>query len=279
MILEGAIGDAYGAGFEFADRNKIDAKNTISNYETHPLYPEIKARYTDDTQMAIALAELLVSDKEWNQLTIANSFVESFKRDPRRGYAKRFYGFLSEVENGQDFLDKIRNKSDRNGAAMRAYVLGVFPSETEIIEKCSIQAEITHGSDDAIKSANAIALVSHYFIYNKGTNKNIIEFLNDVQKCNWQGQWNKEVGMSGIETVEACLSILKGDLSMKEQLHASVSFGGDVDTVASLVMAISSLNTSENNLPNFLFKELENGKYGRDFIVELDKKLYNCMPK
>ena len=127
MLLEGVIGDAYGAGFEFAERTKIDTFNTVSKYETHPIFPEIKGRYTDDTQMSIALAELIISGKEWNALHIADSFVKTFKRDPRRGYAKRFYSFLSEIHDGQELLDKILNKSNRNGAAMRAYVLGIFP--------------------------------------------------------------------------------------------------------------------------------------------------------
>ncbi len=77
MITEGAIGDAYGAGFEFANLEKIRTKNTISTYETHPLFEEIQGKYTDDTQMAIAIAELLIDEKEWTALKVANKFVET----------------------------------------------------------------------------------------------------------------------------------------------------------------------------------------------------------
>ncbi|WP_299677541.1 ADP-ribosylglycohydrolase family protein [uncultured Dokdonia sp.] len=274
MILEGAIGDAYGAGFEFANKHKIDCFNSLTTYETHELFPEIKGRYTDDTQMSIALAELIISGDDWTPINIANAFVNTFKRDSRRGYAKRFYSFLSEVKNGQEFLNKIINKSDRNGAAMRAYVIGVFTDESEVIEKCSIQADCTHGTKSAIVSANAIALISHYFIYGKGKKDTIIEYINDLQKGEWTGKWTGEVDMSGISTVEAVLSLLKTDMSLKERLKASVAFGGDVDTVASLVLAISSLdNTIENDLPFFLMNDLENGTYGKDFLKDLDKSL------
>lgn len=64
MILEGAVGDAYGAGFEFADEAIIKSKHTLSTYEPHPLYDEIQGKYTDDTQMTIGIAELLISDSE-----------------------------------------------------------------------------------------------------------------------------------------------------------------------------------------------------------------------
>jgi len=85
MLLQGAIGDAYGAGFEFAPMEKISQDNTISRYEPHPLFPEIHGKYTDDTQMSLAIAELLISGAAWTPENIAQKFVECFKRDPRRG--------------------------------------------------------------------------------------------------------------------------------------------------------------------------------------------------
>ena len=66
MILEGAIGDAYGAGFEFAERSKIQTKNTLTQYEYHPVFKSIYRKYTDDTQMAIAIVELLLEDADWS---------------------------------------------------------------------------------------------------------------------------------------------------------------------------------------------------------------------
>ncbi|WP_196893683.1 ADP-ribosylglycohydrolase family protein [Aureivirga marina] len=274
MILEGAIGDAYGAGFEFADFKKIQLKNNITNYENHPLYNELKGNYTDDTQMTLALAELILSDSDWTELNIANSFVNSFQRNPRKGYAKRFYSFLTEIKNGQEFLEKIQNTSTRNGAAMRSYILGVFPTEEEVLTKNTLQAKLTHNSEEGILSANAIALANHFFIYEKGQKNDLLTYLNDFQKANWKGKWQGNVSMSGIASVEAVLSLLVSDLNLKERLQMAINFGGDVDTVASLVLAISSQDKSiTNNLPRFLYDELENETFGKDYLIILDKKI------
>lgn len=54
MLLQGAIGDAYGAGFEFAERAIIDKENNLTHYRTHPRYQSIYKKYTDDTQMSLA---------------------------------------------------------------------------------------------------------------------------------------------------------------------------------------------------------------------------------
>lgn len=274
MIAEGAIGDAYGAGFEFADAEKIRTKNTISNYETHPLFEEIQGRYTDDTQMAIAIAELLIHEKEWTPLKIANKFVESFKRDPRRGYAKRFYQFLLDVNDGAEFLEKIIPTSIRNGSAMRAYPIGILKDEKEIIEKCNLQSNVTHQTEEARISAQAIALTSHFFMYKKGKKTDLLEYLQDIQNYTWQADWQKAVPVNAIETVKAVLTILLNENTLKDILKKSVDLGGDVDTVASLTLAIGKMNSEiEDNLPIWLYEKIENGTYGIDYIKKLDEKL------
>jgi len=274
MILEGAIGDAYGAGFEFAERAIIETKNTLTQYEPHPIFPKIHKKYTDDTQMAIALAELLLTKNDWDELLVANKFVEVFKRDVREGYAKRFFSLLNEVKSGEELIQKIIPKSERNGAAMRAYPLVVLKNEEEILEKSSIQARVTHQTEKAIQAAQAIALASHFFIYKKGEQQELVEYLNDIQKVVWRTDFKGEVKIDAIQTVEAVLTILSSCNSLKQMLKDSVNLGGDVDTVASLTLAIGSMDENiENNLPKWLYEELENEKFGRDFIIDLDRSL------
>ena len=61
---------------------------------------------------------------------------------------------------------------------------------------------------------------------------------------------------------------------MSAILIQSVEYQGDVDTVANLAMAIGSVAEEiENDLPPFLEKQLEKGKYGRLFIKKLDLQL------
>lgn len=274
MLLHGAIGDAYGAGFEFAPMEKIRQYNTLSRYEQHPVFPEIQGKYTDDTQMSIAIAELLVGKVEWTPKNIADKFVECFKRDPRRGYAKRFYQFLTEIKDGAELLQKIHPKSERNGAAMRAYPLGILKDELEIKTKCRMQAGITHQTEKAMKAAEAIALTTHFFIYKKGEKNDLLTYLSDIQEHKWKADWDGEVGVDGIQTVEAVLTVLQQEITLANMLKRSVNFGGDVDTVASLTLAIGSQMPSvEDDLPEFLYDDLENGKYGGGYIRKLDELL------
>ncbi len=275
MLLHGAIGDAYGAGFEFAPMEKIRQYNTISRYEQHPIFPEIQGKYTDDTQMSIAIAELLINNIAWTPENIADKFVECFKRDPRRGYAKRFYQFLTEIKDGAELLQKIHPKSERNGAAMRAYPLGILKDELEIKTKCRMQAGITHQTEKAMKAAEAIALTCHFFIHKKGEKDDLGMYLSDIQQYKWNTDWDGEVGVDALQTVEAVLTVLEQETTLTNMLKRSVNFGGDVDTVASLTLAIGSLMPSvQNDLPKFLYDDLENGAYGRDYMRKLDELLF-----
>lgn len=60
MLVELAIGDAYGAGFEYAPA-AILKHNDLSRYIQHPKHNIRPGQYTDDTQMSLAIAEAIVS--------------------------------------------------------------------------------------------------------------------------------------------------------------------------------------------------------------------------
>src|SRR5436309_2099598 len=104
MLIQSAVGDAYGAGFEYADTHLIRQFNTLERYVQHPRHSIRPGRYTDDTQMTLAIAEAIVSGEACTPLNLATRFVQCFKRDPREGYAQGFWQFLKEVNSGEEFL-------------------------------------------------------------------------------------------------------------------------------------------------------------------------------
>ncbi len=71
MLLELAIGDAYGAGFEYADTETIRLHNNLSRYVKHPRHNIRPGCYTDDTQMSLAIAETMVSGEPWKPAVLA----------------------------------------------------------------------------------------------------------------------------------------------------------------------------------------------------------------
>lgn len=274
MILEAAIGDAYGAGFEFQGLDYIIKNNDLTQYHKHGMYTEIYKRYTDDTQMAIAIAELLLEDDNWNEVKVADKFVEVFHRDKRRGYSDRVYNALDASKNGNDFLRIIDNRSSGNGSAMRAYSIGLLNDIPQILDFCEIQAKTSHNTAEGISCAKRIALAVHFYKYQLGDKTSLIDFINDTLKEKEIYKVTSPIDMHGYFTTQAVIKIVSEANSMKDCLKRGIDFGGDTDTVAALCMAIlSNKKDCEKTLPEFLYDQLENATYGKDFLISLDRKL------
>jgi ADP-ribosylglycohydrolase len=280
MLLELAIGDAYGAGFEYSGGGLIESYNDLSSYVKHPRHNIRPGCYTDDTQMSLAIAEVIVSGEPWTPLLLANGFVEVFKRDPREGYAGGFYQFLQKVRDGKQFLAEIGGNSDKSGAAMRAGPIGIFPTFEEVIEKCTVQAAITHNTPDGINAAIAAALMTHYFLYDLGPKAELGKFLEKHVPGQWSRPWQGKVGAKGWMSVRAAITALLENDSLSSLLKACIAFSGDVDTVATIALAAGSCSKEiDHDLPPNLVWTLENGPYGRDYLIELDKQLLALVKK
>ncbi len=276
MLLELAIGDAYGAGFEFVDQPTIELYNNLNAYRHHP-YHDIQAGcYTDDTQMSLAIAEAIVSQEPWTPEFLATKFIVAFHRDRRLGYSGKFYTFLRQVQDGKEFLAKIHAASDRSGAAMRSGPIGIFHTIEKVIENTTIQAAMTHNTPDGINAARAAALMSHYFIYQLGLKKHLVNFLEHHISGEWSIPWQGKVSVKGLDCVRAAITAVMRNDTMSKLLQDCIAFSGDVDTVATIALVAGSCSSEiAQDLPENLVQGLENLSYGRDYIIELDKQLMN----
>jgi ADP-ribosyl-[dinitrogen reductase] hydrolase len=280
MLLELAIADAYGAGFEYADEMLDAGYNNLSQYVQHPRHQIKPGCYTDDTQMSIAIAQVIVAGEPWTPEVLASSFVNAFKRDPREGYARKFYKFLQEIQTGQEFLEKMNGTSDRSGSAMRAAPIGVFSTIEQVIEFSTIQAAITHNSPDGINAAIAAALMSHYFIYQLGPKHKLGEFIEKHVPGEWSQPWQETVNTKGWVCVRAAITAVMLNNCMSELLRDCIAFTGDVDTVAAIALAAASCSQEiAQDLPHHLVETLENNTYGRDYLIELDTKLMSLVKR
>lgn len=276
MLLELAVGDAYGAGFEYANRQLIRQFNTLRQYHKHPRHSIAPGRYTDDTQMTLAVTEAIVSGNAWTPELLAEHFVRAFKRDPREGYASRFYSFLKQIENGTQFLAEIIPTSDKSGAAMRAIPIGIYPVLSDVIEHCTRQAAITHNTPDGINAAVATSLMSHYFLYDLGPKRDLGAFIEAHVEGRWADPWQGQVGPKGWMSVKAAITAIHTTNGLSDLLKTCINYSGDVDTVATIALGAASCSREfAQDLPQSLIDDLENGPYGRDYLIRLDRLLFD----
>lgn len=278
MLVEIAIGDAYGAGFEFCGREKIVQSNTLAGYVPHELGIE-PGRYTDDTQMSVAVAEVLLSETDISSDVFADAFVRCYKRDPRRGYAKGLEGLLDECEDGLALRRRIRPESRRNGAAMRSVPLGLILDKQRLVSTAREQAVITHNTAEGVLSSQVVALMAHFLLYEQADLVDIPELVKRNIGFELKSDWNSAVECDAVQTLHAVNTALLRNRSMSNLLCDCVNFGGDVDSVAAIAMGIASLAPEYvADVPSRLVDGLEGGEYGRGFLVHLDAALAQRFP-
>lgn len=276
MLFEIAMGDAYGASFEFARSEFVREHNDGVSFHTNPVFGAIgNGRYTDDTQMSLALAEIIFKRWAWDGDLIYERFFNVFKRDPRPGYSSYLYKVLNSSDTYEEMVSRLRPISTGSGAAMRSCPIGVFASLDEIKQRCELQANLTHNTDIGRLSSMAVALATHYNLYRLGEPKHVGQWLNaNLGFVDWSQRWSDTVGNDGFDAARASIHIAQTYRYYTEILTQSVALEGDVDTVAAVALGIASTNPYYvNDLHPDLFVGLENGAFGQEYLREVDEQL------
>jgi ADP-ribosyl-[dinitrogen reductase] hydrolase len=267
ILLSVAVGDAYGAGFEFETPEVVKRENDGKHYRKRAGFTP--GHYTDDTQMTLAIWEAVRLGEPWTPRYLADRFVYVYHRDPRPGYARGFEGVLKACKNGTELLEKLKPESDRNGAAMRSVPLGLLPSITKVKAYAKIQGAITHNTPGGIASSQAVGLMAHFGLKRLGKLSELAAFLEKhVPGTPWSEPWRGEVPLHGISTARAALTALLACRTQSELLRAAVAFTGDTDSVAAIALGCSACFTEyKQDLPRVLVQGLENGPYGREYLT------------
>lgn len=158
-IIGSALGDAIGE-LAFRHRDESRLRSAIEQAEL--------LRYTDDTAMALGLAESLAARGCLDQEHLGRTFHRHFLEEPWRGYASGPPTIFSRVEQAQiSYVEAARGLfggegSYGNGAAMRVAPLGLFLHDSpELYEAAAASAAVTHahplGQDGAAVQAFAVA--------------------------------------------------------------------------------------------------------------------------
>jgi ADP-ribosylglycohydrolase len=157
LSLDGlSVGDAFGERF-FGPSSEVLRR--ISRREL----PDAPWTYTDDTEMALSIVEILEERGGIDQDVLATRFASRMQFN--RNYGQGAYAVLCGVKEGLDWrlLTQIGFRgmgSFGNGAAMRVAPLGAFFADQPLEVVCRqarLSAEVTHGHAEGIAGAIAVA--------------------------------------------------------------------------------------------------------------------------
>lgn len=295
-----AMADAYGMGAEYLKLDRPEDAQALSEvlkferYVPHPRYGTHApgaAKYTDDTEMSIANTHVLLEKKPaYTKLDFAKAYVKEFEYGGRRkGYSRGFQSILETTQTGEELLRVIDPNSEKNGAAMRAVPFGVLPHIDQVLDAATVSASVTHDTAVGHFSARAIALAARFAFREKSNLIWVIAYLTahlpkedrdlfHVFQEPWDGSpvvGNEKMGPVGLTTVSAVLHLVTTQKSLMGILRTACEWGGDVDSVASIAWGIASARFQDEELPEFLTRDLEYGspRTGRERLCALGSRL------
>ena len=146
-----SIGDALGCALTNPGRGE-------PSFEAPPW------RYTDDTEMAIAVVETLGAHGAIDQDALALAFAERFARQPERGYGPVAYWILHRIGEGMPWQEASTTPyggagSKGNGGAMRVAPLGAYFADAPdtALAEARRSAAVTHAHPQGQAGAAAVA--------------------------------------------------------------------------------------------------------------------------
>jgi poly(ADP-ribose) glycohydrolase ARH3 len=290
-MVGSALGDAIG---ELAFRGLAEAGLRAEVAQRDALI------YTDDTAMAIGLAESITQVGRLDEQHLGDTFRANFRREPWRGYASGPPTVFSLVERrGMSYAEAARSLfggqgSFGNGAAMRIAPVGLFfHNAPDLYEKARASASVTHahpiGVDGAAVLAWAIAQAVRLdpqepFPFERFS-QGLIGFARtpeirdkmvlvrsliaeEAPPLEAARRLGRSVAMH--ESMPfAVYAFLRHPQSFEACLFCAVLHGGDRDTLGAMACAVSGAYLGVEAIPQAWWEKIENRKH----IGELANRL------
>jgi ADP-ribosyl-[dinitrogen reductase] hydrolase len=273
-MIAGAIGDAWGSGYE----NAPVKQNNKTFYWGKPQQPEVRRwAITDDTQLTLATCEVLCDEKGFSVELLAEYFLKYYQQKKITGIGASTLQAMKALEVGGHWsqVGRMGEYAASNGAAMRIAPLAFFSyiSRETIRDVC----RITHKNDEAYVGVLAVFLSLKLIIEGKWTGgNNLIELLipqlPDTNIRDRLVEINKEHRSSNIADVSklgnsgyvvnsvpfAIFSAMQVQkLGFERMIEQVIATGGDTDTNASIAGQIAGAFLGTNLIATELIDKLK----------------------
>lgn len=292
-LLGLAAGDALGASVEFKKPGTFEPVEDMVGGGPWNLEP---GQWTDDTSMALCLAESLIKCKGFNPVDQLERYLKWYREGylSSTGYCfdtgittrRAFEKFERTHESYCGTADK---KYSGNGSLMRLASVPLFYAKNpkEAIEKAGDSSRTTHGADVCVDSCRYLAALIVGAVNGASKEELLSENYSPVQKY-WEahpftpevaeiasGSFKRreppEIKGSGyvISTLEAALWAFYKSDSFKEGCLKVINLGDDADTTAAVYGQLAGAYYGKDAIPESWQKKLTLNEMISSFAEQL----------
>lgn len=296
MILNGAIGDTYGAPIEMMPNDVILSRyGVIDKYIVNDKIKNKLYTYTDDTQMTIALINYLIdSENIFIKEKIMHYWSKYF--EPYRGYSDSTHNLILHYITTGECKEK---ESESNGTLMRISPISVVSllkkyNDEDLMNLIKITHYPTHISEESYYTSfvfirfleflfniknehDKFSLIKKYLSTvkdenNFNINKNIEYICQNLEKVEYDIVDNV-IGLDGILCWEALscamVALLKNINNPIQIVPKAITYGGDCDTIGAIAGQMSGILFGLDSIRKDWLSNLENLSYIESIITKL----------
>jgi ADP-ribosyl-[dinitrogen reductase] hydrolase len=281
-----AIGDALGAPLEFLNRREVRKRypNGLRDFIASRLWK--KGEYTDDTQMALLVAESLLDKGDLQSSDLAQRFQHWARTAKDVGIQTRAVvnapGYLSDSEGCSfRYHDHHPNESAGNGALMRCAPVALFclGSPARLADLSRASSRVTHHDSKAQSSCvilNAWIQASILRGLRDGRQESLT-LLNSAERSAWrrleqiETSGEDDILSSGytVHTLEASAWSFLTTTSYEDAVVKAANLGDDADTVAAVCGALAGALYGYSAIPSRWKDQLKDEARIRDIALAL----------
>ncbi len=298
IAVGAAVGDALGMPLEF------QPPRPVHNLETEMVKGQLPAgSFTDDTEMALCLAESLLIQNPLEGIDLAARFTSWYQSNPP-DIGIHTTHVLARIAAGTDWQEAASNAqkanpdSASNGSLMRCWPVAIARHDNPalLVAESRLQSQITHQHNDCINACIFSNMILAKLVHRPsnmhpdGGLRNAIE--DGLRKIDFDPEFRLAIDLAPVRTrnelkntgwvrhtLESALWAVLTTRSFEEALVQAVNLGYDADTTGTVTGAIAGAMYGLSSIPS-RWKEALHGEYpirsgklwfAADFIDLADK--------
>jgi len=290
-----AIGDAIGAPVEFLSANQIEEKYGERGIRELPE----PARFTDDTQLSLAVAEALIRAGESGIDSIMDAVREKFvgwlcdPETPAKAPDATCMQAVSNMEKGFHWTQSGDRELKGSVSAARSGPIGyLYQFQPEKLKGVAHAVGFaTHAHDIADVSAVGAAyvvklaldgtapdrMVPELITFTVGISDDWYRAVSRLEEYLTRSKWEEGAHMGDVWIGQECVSqalycFLRHPDSYVETVFQAANTSGDSDTVACIAGGISGAYLGVDGIPEDWIKSIEKSAYLADLAYRLARK-------
>ncbi|EMH4164438.1 ADP-ribosylglycohydrolase family protein [Pluralibacter gergoviae] len=288
-LLGLAVGDAVGTTLEFLPRDRTYVNDMVGGgpFKLKP------GEWTDDTSMALCLAETLLEKGDADTIVFRDKLVQWFKYGKNSSNGKCFdignttrYALDMYMKEGASWSGNVSPESAGNASIIRQAPVSIFFRNNlpKAYYEAKKQSIATHGSAEAINGSQYLSYLLVWLIngYSKDHvfSPHIMPLQPRVMVINageYKHKSRDQIRSSGyvIDTLEAAMWAVWNTDNFRDAILLAANLADDADSVAATAGQIAGALYGYSAIP----QEWKDKLVQHDRIVHLASELFDRAPE